>query len=158
MSDAVQYTPFGTPIREFKPSHFPKNDGLLPTFELKLDKETGNTEIVQGEPIDLYAQIQSYKDSCGMTAAQELIARGLKAPDAFADDPADYGDISTMPDNINDAYQANEQAAAAARAYGIEGIQTQAELDSYIKSMVAKELAASKEASAAPATDTKEAK
>lgn len=148
MSESVKYTPFGSPIREPVYTDLGKNDGLLPTFELDLDKETGNTQVVQGEPIDLYAEIQSFKDSCGMYAAQQQIAHGLKAPDAFSDlnNPTDYGDISEMPDNINDAYQANQAAAAQANALGIGGIQTQADLDKYVADLVAKQIAAQKAA------------
>lgn len=146
MSESVKYTPFGTPIREPVYTDLGKNDGLLPTFELELDKETGNTRVVEGEPLDLYAEIQSFKESCGMYAAQQQIAHGLKAPDAFSDlnNPTDYGDVSEMPDNINDAYQANLQANAAQAALGLPDFKTQADLDNYVKDLVAKQMAAEK--------------
>lgn len=81
-----------------------------------------------------------------MYAAQQQIAHGLKAPDAFSDlaNPTDYGDVSAMPDNINDAYQANQEASAAAEALGIGGITTQADLDKYVSDLVAKQIAAEK--------------
>lgn len=146
MPNAVQYTPFGTPIRAAVPSDCSKKD--LAQFGLELDKETGSTYVVQKDPIDLDELIQSYKDQCGMELAQLQIKRGLASPDDFAAVPGDYGDTSMLADNINDAYQASMKAQSAGIDLG--QFKSEADIKAYVEKMVSEQLA-QKEAAAAAA-------
>lgn len=147
MPNSVKYTPFGTPIRAAVPSDCSKKD--LAQFGLELDKETGSTFVVQKDPLDLDALVQSYKDQCGMELAQLQIKRGLASPNDFAAVPGDYGDTSNLPDNLNDAYQ----ASMAAQASGIDlgQFKSEADIKAYVEKMVSQQLAQKEAAKAAPA-------
>lgn len=149
MPDAIKYTPFGTPIRESAPSDCSKKE--LAQFGLELDKETGSTYVVQKDPIDLDELIQSYKDSCGMEQAQLLLRRGLASPEDFAAKPGDYGDTSTLPDNINDAYRASLEAQKAGVDLG--QFHSDADIKAYVEAQVAKALAAQEEAAKTQVTE-----
>lgn len=142
MPNAINYTPFGTPIRKADAVDLDKKE--LAQFGLELDKETGSMIIVQKDPIDLDEVIQSYKDQCGMELAQNLIKRGLADPDDFAAKPGDYGDISALPDNLNDAYQASLAAKGVEKANGLDlgDIRTQADLQKYVNQLIAEKLKA----------------
>lgn len=83
-----------------------------PVLGLDLNKETGNTEIVVTERTDIDLEIQEYKDQCGFEGMRKLIAAGQARPIDFMDDGKHSGDVSGMPDNVNDAYRAAQAAAA----------------------------------------------
>lgn len=138
-AQAVQYTPFGTPIRKERFIYDGISQRKLAQFGLELDKETGSTKVVEKDPIDLFELIQSYKDECGMEAAQRLIARGLASPDDFAAQPVDYGDTSQLPDNINDAYQQNLKNQQL--GVDLSQFKSTADIDAYVTEQVKKELA-----------------
>ena len=87
---------------------------VIHQFDLKLDKETGNTSIVEVEPVDVNELVGSYASVAGMAYARKLIQTGQVSPNAFADDGQHSADIVGMPDNIYDA----SQAAAAAKVKG----------------------------------------
>lgn len=148
MLDPVQYTPFGTPIRPVIPTDCSKKE--LEQFGLELDKETGSTFVVEKDPIDLDEIVQSYKSQCGMEMAQTLLKRGLASEEDFYAKPGDYGDVSELPDNLNDAYQAKLAADQVAEAAGLalEGIKTDADFQAYVDQLVAAKLAAAEAAKA----------
>lgn len=153
MPDTIKYTPFGTPIREVQPSDC--SNKMLAQFGLELDKETGSSVIVQKDPIDLDELIQSYKDQCGMEQAQLLISRGLASPEDFAAKPGDYGDTSTLPDNINDAYQANLKAQES--GVNLSQFKTDQDIQDYVNKMIQEQLAAQKAAAdSAKSTEVKD--
>lgn len=148
---AVRYTPFGTPIRK---THGVKlSVKVVPQYGLEPDKETGSTKIVKKDPLDLYELTQSYKSLCGMELAQLQISRGLASPDDFAAKPGDYGDTSTLPDNINDAYQASLKAKSAAASQGVNLSQfkSDADIKAYVDKLVSAQLKAAEDAKAAQA-------
>lgn len=138
MPEIVKYTPFGTPIRAVKPSDC--SNKFLKQYGLELDKETGSTFVVEKDPLDLDAQIQTYKDQCGMELAQLQIKRGLADPGDFAAVPGDYGDISNLPDNINDAYQ--EHLKAEDSGLDLSQFKTNADIEAYVKAQVKAQLEA----------------
>lgn len=139
----VKLTPFGTPIREFKPVHSDKiYKKEIAQFGLELDQKTGSTIIVQKDPLDLDALIQSYKDQCGMELAQLMIKRGMASPDDFAAKPGDYGDTSTLPDNLNDAFQAAQAAQKAAGNINLSQFKTDKDIQDYVNKVIAQKLAA----------------
>lgn len=140
----LKLTPFGTPIREVPTTDCSQKE--LAQFGLELDKETGNTFVVQKEPIDLDELVQSYKDQCGMEQAQLLIARGLASPEDFAAKPGDYGDTSNLPDNLNDAYQAHLKAESVGIDLG--QFKTEDDIQKYVEEAVAAALKAKQAASA----------
>lgn len=144
MPEEIQYTPFGTPIRKVDPVDCSQK--LLPQFGLELDKETGCTYSVVKDSIDLDALIQTYKDSCGMEAAQLLLKRGLASPEDFAAKPGDYGDTSDLPDNINDAYQQSLAAGKFAAENGLDLSQfkTEKDITDFVNKKVQEALAAQK--------------
>lgn len=144
----IQYTPFGTPIKQFVPTHSGKVcKKEIAQFDLVFDKETGSTHVEQKDPLDLDAQIQTYKDQCGLDFALLQMKRGLATPEQFAAVPGDYGDTSTLPDNINDAYQAAQAAKKAAGSLNLDQFKTDADIQAYVEKAVAAQLAA-KEAAA----------
>lgn len=151
MPETVKYTPFGTPIRKVKGVKC--NVRTIPQFGLVLDKETGTTHLEAKDPLDLHALIQTFRDQCGMTAAQNLIKRGLADSQDFAAQPGDYGDTSTLPDNLNDAYQASLAGKKAAKASGVDlgKLRTEADIKAYVDKMVSEKLKAVEAAKAAQA-------
>lgn len=151
MPETVKYTPFGTPIRKVKGVNC--NVRTVPQFGLVLDKETGSTHLEPKDPLDLHALIQTFRDQCGMTAAQNLIKRGLAEPKDFAAVPGDYGDTSALPDNLNDSYQASLAAQKAAQASGVDlGLfKSEADIKAYVDKMVSEKLKAAEAAKAAQA-------
>lgn len=148
---ALKYTPFGTPIRKVKGVNC--NVRTIPQFGLVLDKETGTTYLEAKDPLDLHALVQTFRDQCGMTAAQNLIKRGLADPNDFAAAPGDYGDTSALPDNINDAYQASLKAKSAAAFQGVNLSQfkSDADIKAYVDKLVSAQLKAAEDAKAAQA-------
>lgn len=122
----------------------------LAQFGLELDKETGSMVIVEKDPIDLDAIVQSYKDQCGMELAQLQLKRGLASPEDFAADPGDYGDTSTLPDNINDAYRAS--LAAQSSGVDLKQFKTDADIQAYVQAQVKAQLEAQAAAQAKPQT------
>lgn len=153
MPDKVKLTPFGTPIREVKPTDCSKKE--LAQFGLELDKETGSTFVVEKDPLDLDALVQTFKEQCGMELAQLQIKRGLASPDDFAAQPGDYGDTSTLPDNINDAYRASLEAQES--GINLSQFKSDADIEAYVKAQVKAQLEAQAKAQAAQ-TQTTEVK
>lgn len=156
MPETVKFTPFGTPIRKSAPVHL--SGRMVPQYGLELDKETGSTKVVAKDSVDFYALIQSYRSQCGMELAKLQISRGLASPNDFAAAPGDYGDITGIPDNLNDAYRASLNAKSAAKASGIDlnQFKTSADIQAYVDRVVSEKLKAAEKAKAAavPAADT----
>lgn len=144
MPNSIKFTPFGTPIRDFPAQDVSKKE--IAQFGLELDKETGSTYVVLKDPLDLDALIQSYKDQCGMGLAQLEIKRGLASPEDFAAKPGDYGDTSTLPDNINDAYRASLEAKKS--GIDLSQFKTDADIEAYVKAQVKAQLEAQAKAQA----------
>lgn len=139
----VKLTPFGTPVRECKPTRSDKiYKKEIAQFGLELDQKTGSTVVVSKDPLDLDALIQSYKDQCGMEMAQLMIKRGLASTDDFAAKPGDYGDTSTLPDNLNDAYQAAQVAQKAAGNINLSQFKSDKDIQDYVNKVIAQQLAA----------------
>lgn len=135
-------TPFGGPVRPVYQSKYWKNVGkkTLAQFDLKFDPKTGGTDIVQKDPLDLDAEIQSHKDECGMVQAELLLKRGLARPEDFAAKPGDYGDTSKMPDNINDAYQLAQEVKGSAKI-DLKQFKTDADIQAYVDAQIQAQLA-----------------
>lgn len=139
----AELTPFGTPVRKFKPTRTSKlYKKEIAQFGLELDQVTGSTVVVSKDPLDLDALIQSYKDQCGMEMAQLMIKRGLASPDDFAAAPGDYGDTSTLPDNLNDAYQAAQVAQKKAGDVNLSQFKSDKDIQDYVNNVIAQQLAA----------------
>lgn len=162
-STKLKVTPFGGPVRPVYISDYWKNVGkkTVAQFDLKFDPKTGGTEIVQKDPLDLDAEIQSHKDECGMVQAELLLKRGLARPEDFAAKPGDYGDTSNLPDNINDAYQMAQECQKAIKV-DLKQFKTDADVEAYVQAQIQAELAkqrqALKQAEAAKATPKTEVK
>lgn len=144
MPDEIKYTPFGTPIREEVPVDC--SNPMLAQFGLELNKETGSTYVVEKDPLNLDELIQTYKDQCGMDFAQLQIQRGLASAEDFAAKPGDYGDISDLPDNINDAYRGH--LAAEASGVDLGQFKTEADIRAYVEAQVKAQLEAATAAQA----------
>lgn len=138
---AVKFNPFGSLIPPFKPQYDAKvSEKNVAQFGCEYDEETKQMVSVLKDPVDLDAQIQTFKDQCGMAQAELLLKRGLATPDDFAAKPGDYGDSSDMPDNINDAYQ--QAQAAAVSGVDTRKFKTDEDIQKYVESVVAAKLAA----------------
>ena len=123
-TDRIALDPFGIPRRESVAVDL--SDRFVDTWELELDTSTGNTKAVKGDPIDFVAQIQTFKDQCGIEAMKRDIAAGRALPSDFADDGAHGGDF-TRPTMISEyvgqlvaAELAAQKAAADSEAKGID--------------------------------------
>lgn len=122
-------------------------DGLLHQYGLELDKETGNTKIVETGTVDLRELINSYKDQCGMAYARQLLKTGAVSPEAFCDDGRHGADVSVMPDNLNDSYRlalaAKENGDRVAADLGIhEDYMTASDVTKLVQDAVQAALAA----------------
>lgn len=136
----IEFTPFGTPIRSDRFIFDGIGEKNLAQFGLELDKETGSSVVVQKDPLDLHELIQSYKDDCGMEFVQKMLSRGLARPEDFAAQPGDFGDSSTLPDNINDAYQQSLENAKLGVDLG--QFKSQKDIEDYVIAQVKAQLAA----------------
>lgn len=142
MSEAVvKFNPFGSLIPSFKPQ-FVKlvTEKQVAQFGCEFDEETKQMVSVLKDPLDLDAQIQTFKDQCGMAQAQLLLKRGLITPEELAAKPGDYGDSSDMPDNINDAYQ--KAMSSAVPGVDVRKFKTDEDIQKYVESVIAAKLAA----------------
>lgn len=128
MSQQAQINAFGVIVKE--KWREPYIDDIKKThifkYGLKLEKETGTTKPIIAEEIDTDQLIQSYKDTCGLEAAQKMIRSGLASPEQFADDGKHSGDLTGVPDYAGDlvrqVQQSNAAAAQVKSALGIENL------------------------------------
>ena len=137
---------------------------FVDTYELELDKETGSTKVVKGEPIDFVAQIQTFKDQCGVTAMMRDLAAGRALPSQFGDDGKSGGDfsrstmISEFVGDLVQAELASAKAKADAESKGIdvnEITKDGVDLDAYITKLVNEKLAVAQTAAAAGIGESK---
>lgn len=120
----IALDPFGVPARPRVGVDL--SNRYVDTFELELDTSTGETRAVKGDPIDFVAQIQTFKDQCGIEAMRRDIAAGRALPSDYADDGAHGGDF-TRPTMISEyvgqlvaAEMAAQKAAAESESKGLE--------------------------------------
>lgn len=83
---------------------------VIPTLGVELDKETGNTVVVNTGDRDIDREIQEFKDDCGFEGMAKLIAQGRATPKDFYDDGHSGQDVAGLPDNVHDAYRAAMEA------------------------------------------------
>lgn len=123
------------------------SDHILKQYEVKLDKETGETNIVISGEIDLNEVIQSYKDECGMEMALKMIKTGQVAPDAFADDGTSSIDCCALPRTLNEAKAAAETAegAAIAKTLGITSDMTEEQITEAVSKAITAALGSQKQ-------------
>lgn len=127
-------------------------EGLLPQYTVELDKATGTTKPVAGDPISIPELVASYEDQCGMEWARRMLRSGQLTAADLADDGKHGGDF-TGSTELNVAYR-NAQAAKAqgdkvAAAIGATNYMSEEDLDAYVKAKVAEALQASQAAAAA---------
>lgn len=109
----------------------------------------GNTEPKEVSKTDIYETTQSYKDETGMEGMKNLIKQGKAFPIQFMDDGKRSGDISNLPDNINDAHTLAESSKSV-----YDGPLTKEALENVIKGILAESDAKAKaEADKAANTD-----
>lgn len=92
----------------------------------------GRTEPKEVSKTDIYETTQSFKDETGMAGMQNLIKQGKAFPIQFMDDGKHSGDISNLPENINDAHTLAESSKEI-----YNGPLNKDALESYIKDIVA---------------------
>lgn len=127
-------------------------DGLLDQYTVELDKETGTTHPVKGDPISIPELVASYEDQCGMEWARRQLRSGQVTPDMLADDGKHGGDF-TGSTELNVAYRkaqvAKAQGDQVAAAIGATNYMSEEDLDAYVKAKVAEALQANQPAPAA---------
>jgi len=125
-------------------------DGLLRQYTLELDKSTGETNVVETDPISIPELVKSYEDQCGMEWAQRMLRSGQISLQSLADDGQHGGDF-TGSTSLNVAYRQAQAAKAqgdqVASAIGATEYMSQEDLDAYVKAKVAEALAAKAPAS-----------
>lgn len=126
-------------------------EGLLDQWTVELDKETGSTQPVKGDPISIPELVASYEDQCGMEWARRMLRSGQLTAADLADDGKHGGDY-TGTTSINVAYRQAQAAKAqgdkVAASIGATNYMSEEDLDAYVKAKVAEVLAASKPATA----------
>ena len=141
--------PFG--IRYKGDSGVDLSNPYVNTWELELDTTTGETKAVNGEPLDFVAQIQTFKEQCGIEAMKRDIAAGRATPGDFADDGQHGGDFtrSTMvSEYVGQLVQAELKAEKAKNLAERKGLDTSeilkdgADIEAYINKVVSERLAA----------------
>lgn len=144
--EEVKLNAFGSVFPDFKPT---RSDRIykkeVAQFGSELDQKTCQMVPVLRDPLDLDAQIQTFKDQCGMVQAQLLLKRGLAIPEDFAAKPGDYGDTSDLPDNINDAYQMNKALNDGVKI-DLHQFKTDADIEKFVKEQIQLQLDAAKTA------------
>lgn len=80
------------------------DDNKLIQVKTEFDKKTGSTHPVE-EALDLTELIQSYKDLAGIDFMIKQVKLGAVPLSALKDDGKHSGDVSKVPEDINDAYQ-----------------------------------------------------
>lgn len=127
-------------------------EGLLDQYSVELDKETGSTHPVKGDPISIPQLAQSYEDQCGMEWAKRMLRSGQITPQQLADDGRHGGDYSGSTE-LNVAYRqakaSKAQGDQVAAAIGATNYMSEEDLDAYVKAKVAEALQASQPAPAA---------
>ncbi len=88
-----------------KPPRQPSAGGsrMQPQYKMTVNKETGAHELKQKGEIDLYAQIQSFKDSTDINFILERYARGDVS--ALSKIQGVYGDFTAMPTTLAELSQ-----------------------------------------------------
>lgn len=76
--------------------------GIKQEYVGKLDKETGIITLVPTKKKDLYAEIQSWKDSCDINKIVDRYRAG--EIDVLNQVQGTYGDFSTTPKDLASAY------------------------------------------------------
>lgn len=123
-TDKIAIDPFG--VRYSGDSGVDLSSPYVDSWELELDPSTGSTHAVKGDCIDFVAQIQTFKDQCGIEAMTRDIAAGRALPSDYADDGAHGGDftrstmISEYVGQLVAAEMAAQKAAADSEGKGIE--------------------------------------
>ena len=127
----------------------PGGDGLLDQYHVELDKETGSTKPVKGDPISIPELVASYEDQCGMEWARRQLRSGQLTPEMLADDGRHGGDY-TGSTELNVAYRQAEAAKAngdqVAKSLGVEGYMKAEDVDALVKKRVAEIMEAQKAA------------
>ena len=77
--------------------------GIKELFRGKLDRDTGMIELVPDGKKNLYAEIQSYKDSCDINKIVERYAAG--EIDILNQIQGVYGDFSAAPTDLAESYR-----------------------------------------------------
>ena len=99
------YTAYNNPRTEFTPT----GNGKKKTYHETVD-ENGKLGLVEDGEKDIYAEIQTYADSCNINSIIQRMAAG--DPFIVNQIPGDYMDVSEMPTTIAEAQRMITEAKA----------------------------------------------
>lgn len=149
----AKYNAFGHLVAE-KKIPVDASNGMRSEYTLTVDKETLTTYPVKTGEVDTDAEVQTYKDQCGMTYILDLISRGLATPSSFQDNGDMSGDGTVIPQNIHElqemAARNNKAVSELSEALGLSTSDISSEdfdkiLETKIAAIVAKKAEAVKE-------------
>lgn len=104
-----------------------------------IDGKPGMTVPDFSDQVTVQSIVDSYKDECGLAYALRQINQGRLMPTQLMDKGDRSGDVSNLPDNVNDAYQLAKASASDAEKVatdlGISHID-QAQLDKIVSDAV----------------------
>lgn len=124
-------------------------EGLLKQYTVELDKSTGETHPVEGDPISIPELVASYEEQCGMEWARRMLRSGQLTPEMLADDGRHGGDYSGSTE-LNVAYRDAKAAKAkgdqVAASLGVEGYMDAEDITALVNQRVQEILDAQKAA------------
>lgn len=84
-------------------SPYPKSHKIMPTYSLKIDKQTGKKELKETGKTDIYERIQESKES---TMIYNILERFLAGDNEIINKQiGSYGDFTELPTNLAEAQQ-----------------------------------------------------
>lgn len=104
--------PFGVTRSRDASTSVEPGDSVLPVFDLEIGEDHIARKVQVGIH-DLYEEIQSWRDSCGVEAALKLLSSGRADPYLFADKGSNRGAPTESLDMSEDFVSASMKAKAA---------------------------------------------
>lgn len=84
-------------------SPYPKSHKIVPTYSLKIDKQTGKKELKETGKTDIYERIQESKES---TMIYNILEKFLDGDNEIINKQVSrYGDFTELPTNLAEAQQ-----------------------------------------------------
>lgn len=140
MLELVKNVSMGREMPPVKPWKAPDSGKFVYEQNVTLDEKTLEPSVKISKRV-LDKEIQSYKDECGMAYVLRQIAAGRLSITDIADDGKSGGDITGMPETLNqacqDAITAQEIGKQEAAKLGLKAF-TEEELQNFVNAEIKK--------------------
>lgn len=115
--------PFGRPYVPAKDAWDPSQAYVFRVKTMEVDHDT-LVAVPVYEKIDLQAEIDACRGLCGLEYMKQQLARGLAKPEDFRAKPGEFGDTTTLPQDVHTAKKlaemGNEDLSKLAKLIGIK--------------------------------------